>query len=113
MWVIKWLLFLALLFTLGYLFISNSNQSVDINFFGRSFLGVSLYLVVVTSFLVGFAASFLLAGIREFRFHREIRNLKKGIRTKDKEIAELRTLPLRENDAAGQDHLSQEATGGD
>jgi uncharacterized membrane protein YciS (DUF1049 family) len=94
-WVIKGILFLALLFALVYFFVTNSGQSVDINFFGKSYLGISIYWVVVTSFLVGFATSFVLAAFREFRFHRAIGQLKRQIRAKDREIADLRTLPLK------------------
>lgn len=95
MWVIKGILFLAVLFTLVYFFVTNSGQSVDINFFGKSYLGISIYWVVVISFLVGFAASFVLAAFREFRFHREIGHLKRQVGAKDREIADLRTLPLK------------------
>lgn len=96
-WVVRGLLFLVLLFTLVYFFITNSNQSVDINFFGKSFLGISIYWIVVVSYMLGFATSFILAALREFRFHREIGRLKKEATTKDREIGDLRTLPLREN----------------
>lgn len=100
MWVVRGVLFLALLFTLVYFFITNSDQSVDINFFGRSYLGVSIYWIVVISYLLGFATSFVLAALREFRFHREIGRLKKAVTAKDREIGDLRTLPLRENSPA-------------
>ena len=95
MWVIKGILFLAVLFTLVYFFVTNSGQSVDINFFGKSYLGISIYWVVVISFLVGFATSFVLAAFREFRFHREIGQLKRQVGARDREIADLRTLPLK------------------
>ena len=100
MWVVRGLLFLALLFTLVYFFITNSDQVVDIDFFGRSFLGISIYWVVVVSYMLGFATSFILAALREFRFHREIGRLKKELGAKDREIGDLRTLPLREPDTA-------------
>jgi uncharacterized integral membrane protein len=104
-WVFKGLLFLILLFALVYFFVTNSGQSVDINFFGKAYLGISIYWVVVISFLVGFAASFVLAAFREFGFHREINRLRKAAKGKDREIADLRTLPLRDpvpgDDAAG------------
>ena len=61
MWVFKGVLFLALLFALVYFFVTNSEQSVDINFFGKAFLGISIYWIVVVSFLLGFASSFMLA----------------------------------------------------
>jgi len=96
-WVFKGVLFLALLFALVYFFVTNSEQSVDINFFGKAFLGISIYWVVVVSFLLGFAASFTLAAFREFKFHREIGRLKRQHAAKDREIADLRTLPLKPN----------------
>jgi hypothetical protein len=94
-WVIKGILFLGLLFALVYFFVTNSGQSVDINFFGKAYLGISIYWVVVISFLVGFATSFILAAFREFRFHRVIGQLKRDAGSKDREIAGLRTLPLK------------------
>ncbi|MCP4571244.1 MAG: LapA family protein [bacterium] len=97
MWVIKGLLFLALLFVLVYFFISNADQTVDLKAFGRDYLGVSIYWVVVVCFLLGFASSFILAAIREFRSHREIGRLRKEGKRKDQEIADLRTLPLRDS----------------
>lgn len=95
MWVFKGVLFLLLLFALVYFFVTNSGQSVDINFFGKAYLGISIYWVVVVSYLLGFATSFVLAAFREFRFHREIGRLKREGAVKDREIADLRTLPLR------------------
>ena len=109
MWVVKGLLFLGLLFTLVYFFITNSGQTVDINFFGQSYLGISIYWIVVVSYLLGFATSFILAAIREFRVHREIARLKKEVSLKDREIGDLRTLPLRD-DISAKENPSQEDT---
>ena len=95
MWVFKGLLFLVLLFALVYFFVTNSGQTVDLNFFGRAYLGISIYWVVVVSFMLGFATSFILAALREFKFHRRIGQLQREARAKDQEIADLRTLPLR------------------
>ena len=96
MWVIKGLLFLALLFVLVYFFVTNADQTVDLTVFGRDYLGVSIYWVVVVCYLLGFASSFVLAALREFRFHREIGRLRRDGKLKDREIADLRTLPLRD-----------------
>jgi len=98
-WVFKGFLFLVLLFALVFFFVKNSGQSVDINFFGKQYLDISIYWVVVISFLVGFATSFVLAALREFGFHREISRLKRSAKAKDKEIADLRTLPLKHGEA--------------
>ena len=98
MWIFKGLLFLVVLFGLVIFLVANSQQPVDINLFGKHFLGISLYWVVVVSLLIGFAVSFVIAAFREFRFHREIRTLKKAARLQEKEIAALRTLSLQENE---------------
>ncbi len=96
MWLFRGFIFLLLLFALVYFFVTNSGQSVDLNVFGKSFLGISIYWVVVVSYLLGFATSFVLAALREFRFHRDIARLRKDAAAKDQEIADLRTLPLRQ-----------------
>ena len=95
MWIFRGILFVVLLVVLVWFFVDNSNQSVDIKFFSKSYLGISIYWVVVISFLVGFATSFILAAFREFRFHRVIGQLKRDAGSKDSEIAGLRTLPLK------------------
>ncbi|NCQ33925.1 LapA family protein [bacterium] len=95
MWFFKGILFLILLFVLAYFFITNSGQAVDLHFFGKLYPAISVYWVVVVSYLLGFLTSFLVAAFREFRLHRQHRGLRKEIEAKDREIAELRTLPLR------------------
>jgi hypothetical protein len=102
-WLFRGFTFLVLLFALVYFFVTNSGQSVDLNVFGKSFLGISIYWVVVVTYLLGFATSFGLAALREFRFHRDIARLKKETAAKDQEIADLRTLPLRQEPAAVKD----------
>ena len=104
MWVFKGALFLLLLFALVYFFVTNSGQSVDIKFFGKSYLGISIYWLVVVSFLLGFATSFIIAAFREFRFHRVIGRLKREAAGKDREIADLRTLPLHSINQDEQPH---------
>lgn len=96
MWVIKGLLFLSLLFILVYFFVTNAAQTVDLDIFGHSYLGVSIYWLVVVCFLAGFATSFVLAALREFKAHRELSRLRRQLKEQDREIAELRTLPLRD-----------------
>ena len=107
MWLIKGFGFLLLLFTLVYFFVTNSGQSVDINVIGKSFLGISIYWVVVVSYLLGFATSFVLAALREFRFHRDISRLKKDATAKDQEIADLRTLPLRQENPTSKEDTGE------
>lgn len=99
MWVVKGLFFLILLFVLVWFFAANGDQSVDLNVFGRSYRDINVYWVVAVCYLLGFATSFVLAALRELRFHREIGQLRKAVKAKDREIADLRTLPLRDEPA--------------
>ncbi len=94
MWYVRGFMFLLMLFLLAYVFITNSGQAVDLNFFGHSYLDISVYWVVVVSFLMGFLTSFGMASIREFRLRRLVGRLRKEAKAKDREISDLRTLPL-------------------
>lgn len=107
MWILRGIVFLVLLFGLVYFFVTNNGQVVDLNFFGKQFLAVSIYWVVVVCFMIGFATNFILSAIREFRFQRVISGLKKTVAAKDKEIHDLRTMPLRRDnaDANGDENL--------
>ncbi|MFO7610025.1 MAG: LapA family protein [Candidatus Krumholzibacteriia bacterium] len=100
MWVVKGLFFLILLFVLVWFFAENGSQSVDIKLLGRTYMDINIYWVVAGCYLLGFATSFVLAAVRELRFHREIGRLKKAVKAKDREISDLRTLPLRDEPAA-------------
>ncbi|MFN2370227.1 MAG: lipopolysaccharide assembly protein LapA domain-containing protein [Candidatus Krumholzibacteriia bacterium] len=100
MWVVKGLFFLILLFVLVWFFAENGSQSVDLKLLGRTYMDINIYWVVAVCYLLGFATSFVLAAVRELRFHREIGRLKKAVKTKDREISDLRTLPLRDEPAA-------------
>ena len=113
MWIFRGIVFLLLLFALVYFFVTNSGQSVDINFFGKAYLGISIYWVVVISFLLGFATSFVLAAFREFRLHREIGKLKRFGASKDREISDLRTLPLKSMGSVPHDSTNSAEDSGD
>ncbi len=113
MWVFRGLVFILLLFALVYFFVTNSGQVLDINLFGREFLQISIYWVVAVCFLLGFATNFILAALREFRFQRTISLLKKQVTAKDREIHELRTLPLKEHLTEKELNKQRKAAGSD
>jgi len=96
--VFKGLFFLGLLFALVFFFVTNSGQVVDINLFGKLFLGISIYWVVAVSFLLGFLTNFIISSVKHFQHSRHISHLNKQHAAKDKEIAHLRTLPLKDKD---------------
>jgi uncharacterized integral membrane protein len=95
-WVVKGLFFLLLLFALVYFFIDNSSQTVDLKLFGREYLDIAIFWVLVMAYLLGFATSFVVAAVREIRYHARIRRLKGVIQDKEREIVDLRTLPLKD-----------------
>lgn len=112
MWIFKGLLFLILLLGLGYL-VLNNQQFVDIKFFGKELMAISIFWVVAASFLSGVVTVYIFAAFREFRFHREIRALKKTARLRDKEIADLRTIPIRDKEPATNRQPSRKEANGD
>jgi uncharacterized integral membrane protein len=95
-WVIKGLFFLLLLIVLVVFFAANSSQSVDIDLFGREYLDVPIFWVLLLAYLLGFATCFVMAAVRQLRVHGEIRQLRRTVQARDKEISELRTLPLQD-----------------
>lgn len=111
MWIVKSLFFLALLFALV-LLVAQNQQAVDVDLFGRDFLGISIFWVVAVCYAAGLATVLVFSAFREFRFHREVRALKKTLRKRDQELADLRTLPLRDEvGAAAATPARKEATG--
>lgn len=94
MWIVKGLLSLLALIVLAIFFTQNSGQTVDIRFFGREFLDIPLYYVLIIAFLLGLAVSVVVGSIREIRLRTRLRRLDRELRDRDREIAELRTLPL-------------------
>jgi len=112
-WIFRGLTFLVLLFVLVYFFVTNSGQAVDLNFFGHQYLQVHLFWLVGVCFMIGFATSFVLSAFREFKFQRTISQLKKEVAAKNKEIHDLRTLPLREQSASEKTAMERKAGSGD
>jgi uncharacterized integral membrane protein len=95
-WVVRGIVFLLLLFVLVYLFLDNSNQTVDIKLFKRSYLDISIFWVVVVSYLLGFTSCFVWALTRWVRHLRKVSRLKSDLQAKEREIADLRQLPLQD-----------------
>lgn len=55
---------------------------------------VSLYQLILVSFLVGVMGTGIHGMIERFRLKRQIRNLTRELQDKDKELSSLRNLPL-------------------
>ena len=96
MWVIKLVFFLLLLLALVYVFATNAGQTVDLTLLGRQYLDVALFWVVSASFALGFIAALVGMGLREWRLRRELARCRKQQTVLDRELADLRSLPLQE-----------------
>ena len=96
MFVIRWILFVILLFLLVYVFAANASQTVDLKFYGREFLEVGFFWIVAASFAGGLLAAMFGMGLREFRHRRELNRLRRQNVSLQRELADLRSLPLQD-----------------
>lgn len=96
MWVVRLIVFLLLLFLLVYLFVANAGQTVDLNLFSYEFLDLALFWVVAASFALGLLAALSGMGLRELQLRRSMGRLRKENQTLEKELADLRSLPLHD-----------------
>lgn len=96
MWVIRLVVLLLVVIALGYVLAANMDQTVDLEFFGHEYLDTPLIYAVAACFVLGFFMALVVMALREWRLRREIRRLKRHARQLDQELADLRTLPLKE-----------------
>ncbi len=101
MWVIRLILFVALLSLLVYMFAANAGQTVDLRFFGRELLAVEVFWVAVIAFAAGLMAAVIGMGLRELRHRRELGRMRRQHAALQRELADLRALPLQEMTGAG------------
>jgi len=98
MLIFKSVIYLLVIIILAVFFTQNSSQSIDIKILNKEYLDLSLYYVMIASFLLGIVFSLLIAGIREIRLRNQLRGANNILKNRDKEIAELRKLPLKDID---------------
>lgn len=96
--LVKWILVLLVAVAMAVLFAQNSGQSVDLRLFGREYLDIPLYYVLAGSFLLGVLVSLVLGSVRELRLRGRLRDQGKQLKAKESELAELRSLPLKDLD---------------
>ena len=105
MWVVRLVVFLLLLFLLVYLFVANAGQTVDLKLFTYEFLDLGLFWVVSGSFALGLLAALSGMGLRELQLRRGMGRLRKEKQVLERELADLRSLPL--NDLAAEPEAGQ------
>ncbi len=103
MWIIKGILYLIILIAMALFFTQNSSESVDLKLLHWQYLDIPLYYVMLGGFLGGLLVSLVVGGIREVKLRNRIRNLCRDLKDRDGEIAELRSLPLRELDEVSEE----------
>jgi uncharacterized integral membrane protein len=94
--IFRLVLLILVVIALGYILAANMDQTVDLEFFGYNYLDTPLVYVVAACFALGFLVALVIMGMREWRHRREIGSLKRHSRKLNKELADMRALPLQE-----------------
>jgi lipopolysaccharide assembly protein A len=97
-WIFKGIIILLAVITLAVFFAQNSSQSVDLRLLQWQWLQIPLYMVLVGSFLAGILVSLIVGGVRELGLRTRMHRLGRELKNRDREIAELRTMPLQDMD---------------
>lgn len=71
---------------------------VNLGFFNYQTSQMPLSLIAIITFLIGVLASGLYGITERIRLKRQIKNLMKNVREKDKELSSLRNLPVTTED---------------
>lgn len=93
MWLLKTLLFVALLVVL-ILFAMGNGTEVEVHLFGKLLAGVPLYLVVFASTVVGLLCGLAFAAIRELQWTMRERRWRREQAQAQREIEQLRRAPV-------------------
>ncbi len=99
MWLIRSVIILVGVIAFLWLGMKNADQTVDFAFFTKTYVGLSLNLLMLIIFAAGMIFSFLIAIISEFQLRNAINSQRRNIQRLEKELAALRNLPLEEGEA--------------
>lgn len=84
-------------------FVQHNDQTVSLEFGAIRFEEVALWMVLLTTFVSGFAGATAIAALRGARLRLVSRRYRKEARSLEAEVHELRTLPLAEADGPAPD----------
>jgi len=93
-WLVRSIVLFAGIVVLIAFAISNVEQRVTLQFFGRIYPPQSLNLVLLVAALFGAAVCFAVMVFREFALRTALRNMRRESRRLDDELVALRNLPL-------------------
>jgi len=93
--IILFLLFVVIVAVQNYAPMSHTVRfRLNLVFWNHETADMSLYLVTIIAFLIGVFFTGLFGIAERFRLKREIKNLTRELREKDKELNSLRNLPV-------------------
>ena len=95
-WVFRLIVLVVVVAALVIVVADNKDQTVDLRFFHYEYLDTPVMYVATGAFFLGLLMTLLFMSLREFRHQREIGRLRRQARNLEKELADLRTLPLQE-----------------
>ena len=81
----------------------NADQQVNFTLFTKTFLGLSLNLLILAVFLAGMLFSFLIFIFSEFQLRHTVGQKQKEISRLERELAALRNLPLEESESGSEE----------
>lgn len=89
--------FYLLLVLFGIIFASLNSEPVGLDFFHFGTLQIPLSIVIVMAIGIGVIIGFIVSFTQLMKARREISKLKKSVQLAEKEVANLRTIPIKDN----------------
>ncbi len=103
MWLIRSVITLIGVVAVLWIGMINAGQQVDFTFFTKTFLGLSLNLLILAVFLAGMLFSFVIFILSEFQLRHTVGQKQKEISRLERELAALRNLPLEESQGGSEE----------
>ncbi len=101
MWILRSIILLVGVAALVWLGTKNAGTKITFHLFTRTYLDVELNLVMVVTFIAGMLVWAIGAWIREAQLRLGLLKSRREIRRLEEEIADLRNLPLEEEQEPG------------
>ena len=98
MWILRTLVIIVLIALIVGFAIYNSGETIDVNLYGKWFLGIPMIFVAFWALVAGMIVSFALGVGYYFKMYSELRHQKGQNQKLLKEITALRNLPLEEDE---------------
>jgi len=98
MWILRTLVIIVLIILIVGFAISNSEERISVNLYGKQYFDVPMIFVAFWALVVGMLISFALGIGYYFKMYSELRNQRRENHKLLEEITALRNLPLEEDE---------------